>query len=85
MVPRTVLHFFGFPALERCHKKNVIVVTAGRETKGTPSPVVTVFVKSSNTKSGWKRTTRTYGFVKNLCIDLSNRTSDHGKLKIEKY
>ena len=40
----TFLHFFGFPAVARFAKKEVMVVETTKETKGIPCPAITIGV-----------------------------------------
>ena len=40
----TFLHFFGFPAISRFEKKEVLVVEATKETGGIPLPAITIAV-----------------------------------------
>lgn len=40
----TFLHFFGFPAISRFEKKEVLVVEATKETEGIPLPAITIAV-----------------------------------------
>ena len=61
------LRYFGLPALERYHDKEVVVVASKRETEGIPVPSVTIAVQNNDTKNGWKDTEKMWGFVKHLC------------------
>ena len=61
------MRYFGLPALERYHNKEVIVVTSKRESEGIPVPAVTIAVQKNDTKNGWKDTEIKWGFVKRLC------------------
>ena len=40
----TFLYFFGFPAVERFSKKEVMVVETTKDTRGIPSPAITIAV-----------------------------------------
>ena len=37
------LHFFGLPAIEKYHRKEVIVVETTKETDGIPLPAITLY------------------------------------------
>ena len=77
------LRYFGLPALERYHDKEVIVVTSKRESEGIPVPAVTIAVQNNDTKNGWKDTEKVWGFVKYLCS--SDNTAEAITDCIEKH